>query len=180
MANRGQVIKEYLAEQGIPAAQIKQRRRAQRRSKKRLPGGKVSFPVYKPVQKLKDDVDKRIQSGQINLGIECVTTQTKYSTHEGKMIQESFEVNARKIPLLEIRKKLLKKHEDLGIIRQHSDNFYATLTTEEIKLQLTKLHEMIDSEVNVEDLGQKLKSLSRQRLLKVWYDHSEIAGILIY
>lgn len=34
MANRGQVIKEYLAEQGIPAAQIKQRRRAQRRSKK--------------------------------------------------------------------------------------------------------------------------------------------------
>lgn len=53
MPNRGQVIKEYLAEQGIPATQIKQRRRAQGRSKKRLSGGKVSFPMYKPLQKLK-------------------------------------------------------------------------------------------------------------------------------
>ena len=54
---------------------------------------------------------------------------------------------ARKIPLLEMRKKLLEKHEDLGIIRQHSDNYYATLTADETKLQCTKLHEMIDSEL---------------------------------
>lgn len=108
MPNRGQVIKEYLAEQGIPATQIKQRRRAQGRSKKRLSGGKSLSPCTNLCKNLKDDVDKRIQSVQINL---CVTTtQTKYTTHEGKMIQESSEVNAGKIPLLEIRKKLLKKH----------------------------------------------------------------------
>ena len=55
MSNRGQVIKEYLAQQGISAAQRKQCiGRAQRRSKKRLPGGKVSFPMYHPVLKLKE------------------------------------------------------------------------------------------------------------------------------
>lgn len=55
MPNCGQVIKEYLAEQGIPAAQINQcKYKSPRRSKKRLPGGKVSFPMYKPVKKLKE------------------------------------------------------------------------------------------------------------------------------
>ena len=59
-ANRGQIIKEYLAEQGIPVAQTKQHTaRAQRRFKKRLPGGKVSFPMYKPVKKMKDDVSQK-------------------------------------------------------------------------------------------------------------------------
>ena len=90
--------------------------------------------------------------------------------HNTWRIQETSEINAS---LLERRKQLLKKHEDLGIIRQHSDNYYAA---EETKLQRTKLHETIDSELSDEDLRLKLRRLSRQRLLKVWYDRSEIAG----
>ena len=59
--NCGQVIKEYLAEQGVSAACISQRtKRAQRRPKKRLPGGKISFPMYPPVKKLKQRVQDKI------------------------------------------------------------------------------------------------------------------------
>ena len=38
---------------------------------------------------------------------------------------------------------------------------------------LIKLHEHVESD---EELREKLKSVSRTRLLKVWHDHSEIAG----
>ena len=68
-ANCGQVVKEYLAEQGIPAALENQRsQRAQRRSKRRLPGGKVSFPMYQPLKKQKEQVQERIDSGEICIG----------------------------------------------------------------------------------------------------------------
>lgn len=51
--NCDQIVKEYLAEQGIPAACICQQSQiSQRRPKKLLPGGKVSFPMYKPIKRL--------------------------------------------------------------------------------------------------------------------------------
>ena len=78
-ANRGQIIKEFLAEHGIEAAQARQRSsRASRRSKKRLPGGTVSFPILAPVKQVKEKVKHRIESGEIFLGDEVV--KTSYTT----------------------------------------------------------------------------------------------------
>ena len=85
MANHGHIIKEYLAEQGIPTAQKKQcTERAQCRSKQRLTIGKVSFPMYHPVLKLKEKVVEKIE---IYVGIETVkTTESRYTTREGELI----------------------------------------------------------------------------------------------
>ena len=176
--NRGQVIKEYLAEQGIQAAHKNQRKqRAPRRSKKRLPGGKVSFPMYSPVQKLQKKVSDRIESGDIPIGQEVVPTACpRYTVQHGELTLESTDVYARKIPLLEIRERLLKQHKELGIVRQNPDAYYATLSEEVVKTKLTELHETIDPTLTPEELREKLKSLNRHRLLKVWHDHSEIAG----
>ena len=178
MPNRGQVIKEFLAEQGIPAAHINQcKHRAPRRSKKRLPGGQVSFPMYSPVKKVKERVIKKIDSGEIKIGREVVqTTYSRYIAQQGQLTQEKVEVYARKIPLLEIREKLLQKHEQLSIIRNDPDTYFATLPEEAVKARLVELHETYDSSLGVEDLREKLKILSRHRLLKVWHDHSDIAG----
>ena len=103
--NSGQVIKEYLAEQGITAACEYQRtQRAQRRPKKQLPGGKVSFPMYQPVNTLKQRVQGKINSGEICTGEGIATTTIpRYIAQDG---QEMIEVNARKIRLTEIRKRL--------------------------------------------------------------------------
>ena len=50
-ANRGQQVKEVLAEHGVPAACRTERpNRTPGRCKKRLPGGKFSFPMSKPVK----------------------------------------------------------------------------------------------------------------------------------
>ena len=111
MPNRSQVIKEYPAEQGIPAAHINQQKnRAQRRSKKRLPGGKVSFPTCTSVKNLKQKVTQKITSGEIPLGTEVVqTAHPRYTTHEGELQQDHTEVYTRKISLLDIREKLPKE-----------------------------------------------------------------------
>ena len=119
--NRGQVIKEYLAEQGIQVAQNNQRkRRAPLRSKKRLRGGKVTFPMYSPVQKLQKKVSEMIESGDIPIGQEVVQTAFLRYTVQEELTLENTEVYAHKIPLLEIRKRLLNQHE-LGILRQNPD-----------------------------------------------------------
>ena len=119
--NRGQVIKEYLAEQGIQVAQNNQRkRRAPLRSKMRLRGGKVTFPMYSPVQKLQKKVSETIESGDIPIGQEVVQTAFLRYTVQEELTLENTEVYAHKIPLLEIRKRLLNQHE-LGILRQNPD-----------------------------------------------------------
>ena len=177
-ANCGQVVKEYLAEQGIPAALENQRsQRAQRRSKRRLPGGKASFSMYQPLKKQKEQVQERIDSGEISIGKEiCPTSYSRYTAHEGEIRQDNIQVNARKIPLIEIRKKLLDKHEELGLMRLHSDEYYTALSTDVVKEKLLELHEHIEAHMSEEQLRAKLKSISRIRHLKVWHDHSDIAG----
>ena len=137
----------------------------------------MSFPMYQPVLRLKEKVGAKIESGELFVGIESVkTTETRYSTHDGELVQNSSDVLACKIPLQNLRERLLAKHESLGIIRQHPDEYYEKLSLAEIKFQLAQLHEAIDDGLSEDDLRQKLKNLSRQRLLKVWHDHSEIGG----
>lgn len=75
---------EFLAEQGIAAAKTTERSsRAPRRSKKRLSGGVVSFPVLAPVKKIKEKVREKVDSGEIYVGEEVVqTSYTSYTTNK--------------------------------------------------------------------------------------------------
>lgn len=104
------------------------------------------------------------------------TPCSRYTAHEGELRQESTDVYACKILLLEIRERLLQKHEEIGILRNHPDEYYATLPEETVKATLRELHESVDKSLSSEHLREKLKQISRHRLLKVWHDHSGISG----
>ena len=58
--------------------------------------------------------------------------ETKYTTYKvdatdtSKVLEASSCVFAHLIRLLDIRQKLLKKHEDLGLIRNKPDEYYDT------------------------------------------------------
>ena len=81
-ANRRQLIKEYLAEQGIITAMHEERStRAPRRAKKKLTGGDISYPSPK-VQKQK--VKEKIAKGN-------------------KIEKTVKEISAKKIPLEQIK-----------------------------------------------------------------------------
>ena len=82
-------------------------------------------------------------------------------------------ITARKIPLKQIRKKLLERHEKQGILRNNSDKFFTDLSQEEVKMRLDELKIPYN---NSQDLHQLLKHACRTRHLKVWHDHSSIAA----
>ena len=56
--------------------------------------------------------------------------------------EKTFSVSGRKIPLSRIREMELQRLEKMGLIRAHDDNFYETLTDEQIKARLQELGEL--------------------------------------
>ncbi len=75
-----------------------------------------------------------------------------------------------------IRKSILEKHEELGIMKNHTDSYFDSLTREEVILKLSKWNEDTSSSTTLEELKSKLRTISRTRQFKFWHDHSEIAG----
>ena len=81
-ANRGQVVKEFLAENGIPAALKK--KKVVRPSKLKLPGGEVSFPVHTTVSSVKQSLIDDIQSGKFAWENRWHHTNTPHFSTTGK------------------------------------------------------------------------------------------------
>ena len=173
--NGGQSLKEFLQQHNVPAAFINQKEnRTPRRKQKRLPGG-VTFPMHRPVNIQKEVLQQRVETGEILLGEEIVETYyTRFTVEKStKSVRESTaSVHARKISLMDIRKKLLDKHEKTGLLREKSDDVIDSLSEDEVKVQLNMVHGGVEET----DPRACLKKISRQRFLKVWHDHTSIAG----
>lgn len=131
--------------------------------------------MYPPVRQERQKVLQRIKEGEIVIGEEVVqSSYTSYTVDSQTYnIQEkSVNISARKIPLLRIRKKLLEKHETLGIIWESSDTHFANLTPDELDSRLQNL----GISHCTGDKLQMLKTLCRTRHLKIWHDHSTTAA----
>lgn len=112
--NAGQVVKEFAAEKGINTSDIPsstpRRQIITRSSKKRLPGCNVSIPANPPVAAIDKEIQSWVTSGRFTLGEECSPYKLiKYVPKNGSMSQEEVLIKARKVPLREIREKLLRK-----------------------------------------------------------------------
>lgn len=171
------MIKDYLQQNDIPAASIQQRlSRAPRRSKKRVSTfTNITMPMYPTVEHEKDKLQEHITTGEILIGDEVVpTTYNYYSVDsEAHTLQINTEkISARRIPLKHIRERLLKKHENMGVLRENCDEYFANITQHEV---ISRLNELNITFNNSDDLKQKLKDASRTRYLKIWHDHSSIA-----
>ena len=94
-------------------------------------------------------------------------------TKEGTLKTETFTVSGRKIPLLEIRKNMLEEHESLGLMRVRSDEYYNSMTEDEVRSRLVQLGEerMEDSPSQSKEI---LKGMERRRHLMVWGDNSTL------
>ena len=132
--------------------------------------------MYPPAKVERKKVHKLISNGEIQIG-ECVVP-SQYNrcnvNPDTQVVQlDTVTTSARKIPLSLIRKNLLDKHESLGIIRNHSDEYFKDLSHHQI---LTRLTELGVSYKSSDDIQQKIKDVSRTRHIKVWHDHSSIAN----
>ena len=108
--NKGQTVKEYAMECGIDVEQLDHRppNTRMRARHLKLPGGEISVPVHKSVRGIKDDWEGMINNGELSLGEPCFPhTLTRYSIKEGQIQHSNISIYGRKIPLLELRQKLL-------------------------------------------------------------------------
>ena len=129
--NKGQIVKEFLEEQGIPAASTSQTpMRAPHRSKKKVQGGRLSIPMHRPLPLQRQNLQEKMASGKVSIGQEAVkSTYTQYALDPVNLtiVEKNKDVFARKIPFLCIREKLLRQHEELGLIRIYPEEYFEKL-----------------------------------------------------
>ena len=96
-------------------------------------------------------------------------------TKEGTIKTERFTVSGRKIPLLEIRTRMLKEHESLGLLRIQSDDYYTSMTNAEVRTRLMQLGEdATTGEESEIEAKERLKAMERKRHLMIWGDNSTL------
>ena len=130
----------------------------------------TSFPMFPPVTHERQKVSELIEKKAIDIGEEVVPSSYQNYTVNSctQRVQENtVHFSARKVSLISIRKKLLEKHESLGIVRNSSDDYFENLSPGDFanlskKLSVSSMHE--------------LKEVCRTRHIKMWHDHSSISG----
>lgn len=175
--NKGQVVKEFAMENNINVFELDHRPAGvrMRARKLRMQGGEVSVPTHKTVERIKEDWQKMIESGELTLGEPCYPhTIKKYRVKDGEIQATETVVYGRKIPLLQIRKKLLEKHK--SIMHLHTDEELSSLQKTELLDAFSSRNIELPQDLSEHNLRTKLKEFERTRTLGIWHDHSSILG----
>ena len=145
--------------------------------RKRGPGGEISFPTTATIKEVNESIKQRVNDGIYSVGELIVPKQ--YSkvtlTQYGQFKTELFQVEGRKIPLHDIRQKLLTKQQELGLLRAKQQSEYNVMPIEDVTSRLATLNEL-NSTATEQELRARLQTLETTRYLTCWSDHSTIAG----
>ena len=95
---------------------------------------------------------------------------------DGTIKTELFSVSGRKIPLSEIRERMLKEHEDLGLFHARTDEYHAAMTQDQVFNRLEQLGENTNysDTSNFNDAKEYLKPIERTRHIMLWADNSTL------
>ena len=105
--NAGQVVKEFTAKQGIDTSHSQEKNHNEAKKAKIT---RVSIPSNPSIRAVEAEINSMISSGRFTLGEECAPyTITKYSMVNGIMTPHDHQIQGRKVPLKEMRPKLLNK-----------------------------------------------------------------------
>ena len=143
------------------------------RSLKKLPVGEISTPALPTPRAIIHEKKELIASGKFSIGEPCSPYMiTKYVViSDGEVNTKQIELHGRKIPLLELRQKLLHRQEKYMKIM--TDVEIKSLTKEEI-MQMLCLHHTCNPDTQLEALQLQLAALQRTRTLAMWHDHSTV------
>ena len=125
-----------------------------------MPDGQVSVPVHRTVEGVKEDWKEMIKLGKLTLGEPCYPqTLCKYTIQNGELKKSEIVVYGRKISLLEIREKLLHRHE--SIMHLQTEEEIACLS-KECLLELYKQRNItIPDDLSTENLRNTIKQYER-------------------
>ena len=179
--NRGQVCKEYVVKNTsidlskftyVSALTPNRRKRV---SRKKLNGGDVSCPIPPTGDEVKKEWDNMVESGVLSLGIECVPySVTKVSVNNGNLVKNRVPIYGRKIPLLELRKKLLQRHEKH--MRLPTNEELEALSRDGMMSLSQDIGMTITNSIDDNELCSMIKQATRNHHLAFWHDHGTILG----
>ena len=116
-----------------------------------------------------------METGEIVLGQPCVPyNMVRFSTKDGKLHKTQVSVVGRKFPLLEIRKKLLTKHEQY--MRLATDADIQSMSLSDISLYFNQINHQSRA-TTLLDLQGEVNNLQRTRSIVMWHDHGTILGL---
>ena len=143
------------------------RRPTLRPSKRKLPGCGVAIPSNPSIGAIESEIGSMISSGRFTLGDECAPyTITKYKMVNGVMTPHELQIQGRKVPLIELRQKLLSKQ--LKYMRLTPQSTIDTMTMPELTNMLNMKHDG----KSVEELRELLSKAQKSRSLCMWHDHA--------
>ena len=154
---------------GIPSPRI-------RACKRTLPGSEISSGSDPTPTTIKEEWSKMVASGELSLGVPCIPFRlVKFSTKNGELIRQEIQVEGRKFPLSEIRKKLLQKNEKY--MRFNTDEEIEKMTLPELHSLVAQFQQNITPNMVDEELWSIIKTYQRTRTLVLWHDHGTILGL---
>lgn len=168
--NKGQIAKVIAEKSGVPVSLLSSSRKvSSRHAKAKLPGQEISMPSMLTTAAIRESISSMIEDGALVLGEPCSPfTLEKTKVVNGIVVRNTVIFYGRKIPLSQIRRKLILKHEKY--MRLLTDIEIDAMTRDELQSLVG------NSETNLINLQSKLKSLQRTRHLALWHDHSSILG----
>ena len=175
--NAGQVLKELAVKHGIDIQKLEHKAPSLprlRSRKRKLPGGEISIPSMPTTIEITNEKVKLIESGELSIGEPCSPYMLMKSvvSKDGNIMQKQVQIYGRKIPLLDIRERLMEQHE--MYMRQTTDAEFNALTKSELLQMATTCHIHLPSDPSDDQLRAQLALTQRTRTLALWHDHSTI------
>ena len=182
--NCGQVVKEFCRQNKVDVLQLEGRTEPRRPMRPRYLkfGCGVSFPVQKNISEIKEDIRQAVNEGRYLQGEECKgTVLVSYTNKNGEVERVEVEVHGSKIPLIELRKHLLQRHEEEGYMRNHTRELeeYVSMERADVVAELVKLDEfdkVEDTKLETHELATRLYNYHHTRLLLLGNDHADLLG----
>ncbi len=177
-SNGGQIVKEVAQTHGCNIAILEQSKSdstpRSRRAKSRLTGGEISMPTLPTTDVITTEKKRLIESGALTIGEPCIphTVTKSVVNNEGNIEIKEIEITGRKIPLTELRQRLLTRHEEY--MRLLSLDDIKKLTKEEILTFMKKVHHPQQESTPLETLYEEFQKIQRTRTLAIWHDHSTV------
>ncbi len=179
VSNGGQVVKEFAKQQGVDITLLEagtpKRRARLRPSKKRLPGCDVSVPSNPPLKAVQEEINSMISAGRFTLGEECAPyALKKFIPNNGQIIVKDVLIYGRKVPLEDIRNRLLKKQE--RYMRLDSNEAFDAMSHTQLLESLQAYCTTVNESFSDSELQMLLRGYQRGRSLALWHDHATILG----
>ena len=172
--NAGQIAREFAEARELDVEEIMsstpKRKPTNRPCKRKLPGTNVSIPSNPPIHAIEAEIKSMITSGRFTLGEECAPFKiTKYVMENDTLAPRDTLVQARKVPLKQLRQRLLKKHQKYMRLTPARD-----MGEQKVRAILEKANYTNLDAMTHEEQCEALDHAQTSRALCFWHDHATI------